>query len=378
MVFVVQKMRLKKLKEPVSNGGGELTVRMRNKMAKSPGLLITERRDQAALGVCAAALATTKRLSYQRFLSHAVLIMIAMISLSACSDNGDDSAKLLLEPGMVYIETGEFIAGSNKVDDKNLAKEYGFVRELYLDEHPERKEFVDAFQIDKYEVTNAEYKMFVRETKYPEPVMWVQNGYNVYWNILEDFDVERLRQVAKDYFEIDADVSRLSKEELLTRLDDIQAQRDQLPVTGVSWYDAYSYCQWRGKRLPAELEWEKAARGPYGLEYPWGKNWDAEKTNTGEGEQELTILPIGSVKGDVSPFGAYDMGGNVSEWVNDWYQPYRGSNYENEAFGEVHKVVRGGGAGVGHYAISTFFRSARRAHAEPGQANTDVGFRCAK
>lgn len=296
---------------------------------------------------------------------------------TACSDAPEKEA-LLLEPGMVYVEAGEFIAGSNKVDEEGIAKEFGFVRELYVDEHPQHKVFLDGFQIDKYEVSNVEYKQFVRELQYQEPTMWVQNGYNVHWHILESFSVERLRQVANDYFELDADVSVLSREQLLARLDAMQKARDGLPVTGVTWYDAYSYCQWVEKRLPTEMEWEKAARGPHGLEYPWGNQWDEEKTNTGEGEQEMTILPMGSVAGDVSPYGVYDMGGNVSEWVNNWYEAYPGSDHENEVYGQVHKVVRGGGAGVGHYAISTFFRSARRGHAEPGEVGTDVGFRCAK
>ncbi len=284
---------------------------------------------------------------------------------------------MLLEPGMVYIEAGEFIAGSNKVDDQGLAKEFGFVGELYVDEHPQHRVFLPAFQLDQYEVSNLEYKRFVIETGYQEPVPWVQNGYNVRWEILERAGVERLRNIAEDYFALDADVSLLSKTELLERLEAIQAQRDLLPVTGISWFDAYSYCQWREKRLPSEMEWEKAARGAHGFEYPWGNQWDVTKTNTGEGEQALTVLPVGSVKGDISPYGAYDMAGNVSEWTNDWYQPYPGSSHVDEAFG-VHRVVRGGGAGVGHYALSTFFRSARRAHADPTQISTDVGFRCAR
>ena len=298
--------------------------------------------------------------------------------LSACSDDDSQEAQVLLEPGMVYVEAGEAVIGSNKIDESGVAKEFGFVRDLYLNEHPKHKVLLKAFQIDKYEVTNQEYKQFVIDTKYQEPVLWVQNGYNVHWEILEGFGVDRLRQVANDYFQLDADISLLSKTELLDRLSEIQTQRDLLPVTGISWYDAYSYCQWRDKRLPTEDEWEKAARGAHGFEYPWGDKWDIEKTNTGEGEQELTVLPVGSVPGDVSPYGAYDMGGNVSEWVDDWYQAYQGSTHEDEAFGDIHKVVKGGGAGVGHYAISHFFRSPRRAHAEPTQISTDVGFRCAK
>ena len=307
------------------------------------------------------------------------LLFTTIVAIAiGCSEDEETEGQVLLEPGMVFIEAGEFIAGSNKVDDKGLAKEFGFVGELYVDEHPQHKVFLKAYQIDQYEVSNLEYKRFVIEGDYQEPVPWVQNGYNVRWEILERSSVERLRSIADDYFQLDADVGQFSKAELLEQLSALQSQRDPLPVTGVSWFDAFSYCQWREKRLPSEMEWEKAARGAHGFEYPWGNQWDETKTNTGEGEQELTVFPVGVVKGDKSPYDAFDMGGNVSEWTNDWYQAYPGSNYVDEAFGDIHRVVRGGGAGVGHYAISTFFRSARRAHADPTQISTDVGFRCAK
>lgn len=310
-------------------------------------------------------------------LKNIVIVALATF-VAACGKKEEQQPQLLLEPDMVYVEAGEFIAGSDKTDTEGRGKEFGFVRELYLDEHPQHKVILNAYQIDKFEVSNQEYKRFVLEANYKEPVVWIQNGYNARPDVLQSFDVDRLRQVANDYFELDADVNQMDKPELLDKLAQAQKQRDPLPVTGISWFDAYSYCRWRGKRLPSEMEWEKAARGVAGLEYPWGNTWDAEKTNTGEGEQELVIAPVGAAKGDVSPYGVYDMAGNVSEWVNDWYQPYPGSSYQDEAFGDIHKVVRGGGAGVGHYAISTFFRAARRAHAEPTQQSTDVGFRCAK
>ncbi len=319
--------------------------------------------------------------SYLQKACRAVLGWGCCLALAACSESDEvgEPTQVLLEPGMVYVPSGEFVMGSDKTDEKGLQKEFGFVKPLYVDEHPEHKVYLEGYQIDKYEVSNADYKEFVVKTRYQEPLEWIQNGYNVRWEILERSSAERLRTVAREYFRLDRDINQMGKEDLLNELAKMQRQRDAFPVTGISWYDAYSYCQWRGKRLPSEAEWEKAARGEHGQEYPWGQRWDLSKTNTGEGEaQELTLMPIGSVSGDVSPYGARDMAGNVSEWVDDWYEPYPGSSFESEAFGAIHKVVRGGGAGVGHYAISTFFRAARRGHADPSALSTDVGFRCAK
>ena len=134
-----------------------------------------------------------------------------VLAVAGCSDDDSQEAQVLLEPGMVFVEAGEAVIGSNKIDESGIAKEFGFVRDLYLNEHPEHKVLLKAFQIDKYEVTNQEYKQFVIEAEYQEPVLWVQNGYNVRWEILEGFGVDRLRQVANDYFQLDADVSLLSK-----------------------------------------------------------------------------------------------------------------------------------------------------------------------
>ncbi len=284
---------------------------------------------------------------------------------------------------MTLIPAGEFMMGSNKTDDAGLQKEYGFVNPLYVDEHPPHKIILPAFMMDKYEITNAQYKTFIQQTKAPEPPAWIQNGYNVRAEKLRGATLENLRWVARDYFRIDKDPGIMTRETLLTELEKIQALRDTLPVTGVTWDDAYSYCKWVGKRLPTEAEWEKAARGPQGHEYPWGAQWDAKKANTGvanleSGASNEATAPIGSYPNDISDYGAYDMAGNVSEWVADWYQPYPGATYKHQAFGEIHKVIRGGGAGDGHYALSSFYRTARRAHAEPSTISTDVGFRCAQ
>ncbi|MEJ2564813.1 MAG: SUMF1/EgtB/PvdO family nonheme iron enzyme [Gammaproteobacteria bacterium] len=288
---------------------------------------------------------------------------------------------------MVLIPAGPFIIGSNKTDTENLQKQYGFVHPLYLNEHPRHKAYLQAYYIDKYEVTNANYKAFVMAMKaqmrqsgtdYREPRYWIQNAYNLSDDKLEAADLTGLRWIAANYFKLDMDTTKMSKDALLTAMLKMQRHRDRLPVTEVNWYDAYSYCRWAGKRLPSEAEWEKAARGPNGLEYPWGNKWDAAKTNTGAGrDEDESVVPVGSMPEDKSPYGVYDMGGNVSEWVDDWYRPYPDSDYKSRFYGDIHKVLRGGGSGVGHYALSLFYRGARRNHADPTLSGTDLGFRCA-
>lgn len=309
--------------------------------------------------------------------------MLFILLLGGCDnrpkDSPNDSIATLLEPGMVFIPAGEFTMGSNKTDERGYGKEFGFVSPLFVDEHPEHRVVLPSFFLDRTEVTNLDYKRFIEAVHYATPPHWIQNGYNVLPDRLNQFDMDTLRRAAKDYFQIEGPVDTLTREALLAAISSIQVQRDALPVTGVNWYDAYTYCKWVEKRLPSEAEWEKAARGSDGREYPWGNTWDATKTNTGEGpSQPSVVLPVGITATDVSPYGVYDMAGNVSEWVDDWYEPYPGATVANPAYGGIHKVVRGGGAGVGHYAISPFFRTARRNHAEPYVTSTDVGFRCAK
>ena len=101
--------------------------------------------------------------------------------------------------------------------------------------------------------------------------------------------------------------------------DDHKRNKPEQPVSGVNWFDANTYCSWANKRLPTEAEWEKAAKGPKGFKYPWGDELDESKANYGR-KQEFTAN-VDSYPEGKSGYGAYNMAGNVFEWVQDWYDP---------------------------------------------------------
>lgn len=281
---------------------------------------------------------------------------------------------------MVLIPAGEFIMGSDKFDTDKRAEEYGSSKPWYVDEHPRRKLNLPAYYIDKYELTNARYREFVRNADYWLPPSWQDNGYLLSPEVLSIADVPTLRHLASDTFHLDMDTTKMEREALMQAIAQEQAKRDRLPVTEVNWFNAHDYCTWAGKRMPTEAEWEKAARGTDGREYPWGKEWDKNRLNAGEsGDWEFGVAPVGSYPQGASPYGIQDMAGNVMEWVREWYEPYPGNDYQYEAFGKKYKVVRGGGwGGVGHYALAQFYRTAYRLYMKPESLFVDVGFRCAR
>ena len=313
------------------------------------------------------------------------IISAALIVVLGCCSEAGYAAKLST-PGMVLIPAGEFTMGSDKVEDDtkwkgaNALNPYGFNDKLYVDEHPAHKVNLPSFFMDKYEVTNAQYKKFTASTHHPFPLMWQQNGYNLTNQFLSSLPLVYLQQVASDRFKLDMDVTKMSQKALLAEVLKTQTIRDKLPVTTVSWADADAYCRWAGKRLPAEAEWEKAARGPEDFEFPWGNDWNPKNINTMSENPDAPFSPVGSYPGDKSPYGIYDMAANVSEWVADWYDAYPGAPpSDNKYFGKIHRVTRGGITSSGHYdALSLMFRSARRSHLPPDSKLIDLGFRCAK
>ena len=220
---------------------------------------------------------------------------------------------------MVLIKGGEFIMGSN---------------ERWDDEAPEYIESVDEFYIDLYEVTNADYKKFTSATQRETPYHWASGK--------------------------------------------IPQNKENHPVIYVSWYDADEYCKWLGKRLPNEQEWEKAARGENGNIYPWGNFWTTDRSNHPY-KGSTGTEPVGSYLSGRSPYGLYDMSGNVWEWVDSYYLPHPGNTITRGEYGKDKRVLKGGswfdclsyGCGL---SAPTFNRS----FFTPQVKNNSFGFRCAK
>ncbi|MEW6109355.1 MAG: SUMF1/EgtB/PvdO family nonheme iron enzyme [Nitrospirota bacterium] len=212
---------------------------------------------------------------------------------------------------MVLVPEGEFIMGIPEDEPGS-------------DKNPLRKFYLKAFYIDKYEVTNVQYKRCVAAGVCKEP------------SLLIDYP-RTIHEDGKDWYRDES--------------------MGNYPVVGLTWRQAGIYCEWAGKKLPLSPEWEKAARGTDGRKYPWGNEWDGSKANwdeDGKIDGYKKIAPAGSFPQGTSPYGAMDMAGNIREWVDSL-------------------VLRGGS----WYSLPASLRSGDPGHEYLVERDDDMGFRCA-
>lgn len=232
---------------------------------------------------------------------------------------------------MMLVPAGEFIMGTND--------------HRYWESGPQHQVYLDAFYMDKYEVTNGFYKICVDAGKCAEPK-------------------EISSRTRPSYYGDSA--------------------FDNYPVIYVDWYQAKAYCEWRDARLPTEAEWEKAARGTDGRTYPWGEEIDCTKANywgkAGGCVGDTTL--VGIYEDGKSSYGIHDLGGNVWEWVADWfgsdYQNSPSSNPRGPDSGSI-RVLRGSSwGGSTDVFIGNQVNSALRLAYDPTHVSDLVGIRCAK
>jgi formylglycine-generating enzyme required for sulfatase activity len=246
---------------------------------------------------------------------------------------------------MVSVPGGEFFMGCNQTVDT----------ECDYDEKPGRRVSVNAFQIDKTEVTMAQYGRCV------------------------DAGACSSEGLTMPYWETSTEPYK-ERPELAWACNWGKAGREQHPINCVTWQQAHTYCEWAGKRLPTEAEWEKAARGTDGRKYPWGnQGYDAAKLVAnitdeayrrsrpeakvvdGYDDNYYGTAPVGSFPAGASPYGALDMIGNVLEWMADWYDAKH-----------QYWVIRGGSwANRSHYD-----RASDRYKGDAPKRSETVGFRC--
>ena len=236
---------------------------------------------------------------------------------------------------MILIPAGEFIMGSNPVDDGRRGFGHG------VDEEPRHKVKLDAFYIDQYEVTIEEYREFLDAT-------------------------------GREWYGDAEDESRYSS--LPVERDFNIPDSGRHPVNYIAWNDAYDFCRWKGKRLPTEFEWEKAARGTDGRKWPWGNEFDKTKANVEENSLRRTAA-IGNYPEDKSPFGLYDVSGNVSEWTSSHYLPYPGNTFDDGMYSKNVYVLKGGSFLL---PGRLYGRPAARSLAFPAYNHRMYGIRCAK
>ncbi len=246
----------------------------------------------------------------------------------------------------VWVPAGTFLMGT---DDASIQKlmviqppPSGYVLgELPLEEPQHKVHLTNGFWIDKYEVTNQSFQVFVADGGYTHRSYWSDAG----WLWLNQQTISALPSYC------------------LANLPDN-------PVGCVTWYEAEAYASWRGGRLPSEAEWEFAARSPQSLVYPWGNVFDASSCNL---VNSKGLKPVGSYPNGASWVGALDMAGNVMEWVQDWSGNYSSGPVDNPTGPATGSMkIEKGGWWSGPLEVA---RSAYRHSDLPEYADFHIGFR---
>lgn len=241
----------------------------------------------------------------------------------------------------ITIPAGWFLMGSIRVDDDP----YGLRTQYDDTELPQHKVWLDAYTIDRDEVSLGEYLAHLKRQKRPIP--------------------DELRKLIWHMITVHA-----ATDEGLARW----------PALYVTWSDADEFCRAVGKRLPTEAEWEKTARGETANLFPWGAQAPTEALAV-FGQYHVheipLVQPVGSGKGGASPYGARHMAGNVAEWVQDWflfdYYSITPNRNPKGPANSRYKGVRGGS----WKSKPMMLRTATRSGAPPEQRAATVGFRCA-
>jgi len=278
------------------------------------------------------------------------------LSLTHCSREPDPSITAKDGSEMLLIKAGTFWMGGMEEDLANFArKEYL----NYLAERPRHTVSISAFYMDKFEITQAQYTRFLDH-------------------------IEQTGDRSMDHPEQPDNLDHRQ------RYINSEMTAPQQPVVGINWYDAYAYCNWAGKRLPTEAEWEYAARGPGDTyrKYPWGNEAPNEggisranirSTQSPEPDGHRYAAPVGSYPDGASPFGIMDMAGNAEEWVHDWlnfqyYEKTEGAKDPQGPLGGNNKVIKGGSYGSDPYHV----RIATRLYGARHPKTELLGIRCAQ
>jgi len=293
------------------------------------------------------------------FLGSLFFLVVVMFILQPVS--GFAQSNEVIPEGMAYIASGPTIIGIDKDPSSSTIASNESVtlyqrrmsmpwsKEAFHDEGPAHWVFLDGYFMDNYETSNQHYAEFMKATGHAGPAYW----------------------------------------------DDPRLNKPKQPVVGVNWFDAKAYCEYKGKRLPTEAEWERAARGPNGMRYPWGNEMDPSKANYGKNKEGT--LPVDSLPEGASSYGLHHMAGNVFEWVQDWYDPnfYQKTPHPANTQGPLKpiwiggtgtyvdrltvgakRVIRGGSWIAAESTITTSHRFWN--HPSNNSYGVGLGFRCAQ